>query len=77
SAELPPGSSVLLVAVARDGGEPPGGASVSGTVAASATTLPDGAALLDVTVPLDQAERVARLAAGDQLVVVRQAEVQR
>lgn len=77
STELPPGTAVLLVGVARDGGEPPEGASVVGRVAAAAIELPDGAALLDVTVPQDQAERVARLAAGDQIVVVRQSETQR
>lgn len=69
---LPPGTEVLLVAVARDGGDPPEGASVTGRVASSASNLPDGSAVVDVTVPQAEAERVARLAAGDQLVVVRQ-----
>jgi hypothetical protein len=77
SSELPPGTPVLLVAVARDGGEVPAGASVTGRVAAVAVELPDGASLLDVSVPQERAEWVARLAAGDQLVVVRQAEAQR
>jgi hypothetical protein len=69
---LPPGTQVLLVAVARDGGDPPAGASVMGRVASTASDLPDGSAVLDITVPQAEAERIARLAAGDQLVVVRQ-----
>lgn len=70
--ELPPGTSVLLVAVARDGGEPPNAPSVPASVSSLGTEQPDGSILLDVDVPHEQAERVARLAASDQLVVVRQ-----
>lgn len=72
SSALPPGTSVLLVAVALDGSDQPAGPSVLATVAALGTIQPDGATLLDVNVPLEQAERVAQLAAGDRLVVVRQ-----
>ncbi len=77
STELPPGTPVLLVAVVRDSAEASPGPSVTGRIASTATTLPDGATLIDVSVPQEQAERVARLAAGDQLVVVRQPEGQR
>lgn len=72
STALPPGTPVLLVAVARDGGEPPNAPSVLATVASLGTEQPDGSTLLDVDVPQEHAERVARLAASDQLVVVRQ-----
>lgn len=77
ASELPPGTPVLLVAVSRDTSEPPPGASVVGRIASLATELPDGATLIDVSVPREQAERVARLAAADQLVVVRQPETER
>ena len=77
ASELPPGTPVLLVAVSRDAAAPPPGASVMGRIASLGTDLPDGATLIDVSVPQEQAERVARLAAGDQLVVVRQPETQR
>jgi hypothetical protein len=70
--ELPPGTPVLLVAVTRDAGAPPGQASYPGRVASLVTGLPDGASLLDVTVAAGAAEEVARLAATDQLVIVRQ-----
>lgn len=72
--ELPPGTAVLLVAVAPGGGAPPGEASYAGRVASAATVLADGASVLDIAVPVAQAEAVARLAAGEQLVLVRQAE---
>ncbi|MCW5953173.1 MAG: hypothetical protein KIT69_13035 [Propionibacteriaceae bacterium] len=77
STALPPGTPVLLVAVARDGGEPPDAPSVLATVASLGTEQPDGSTLLDVDVPAEHAERVARLAASDQLVVVRQEGVLR
>lgn len=70
---LPPGTAVLLIPVGRDGAEPPSGASVVARVAATADPTADGAALIDVTVPVAEAERVARLAAADQLALVRQA----
>lgn len=72
SSPLPPGTSVLLVAVALDGSDPAPGPSVLASVAALGIVQPDGATLLDVNVPVEHAERVARLAAGDRLVVVRQ-----
>lgn len=68
---LPPGTPVLLVAVSRDGGEPPDAPSVLATVSSLGAEQPDGSTLLDVEVPQEHAERVARLAAADQLVVVR------
>lgn len=73
SAPMPPGTAVLLVPVGKDGGDPPDGASVAGQVATAATTLPDGASVVDVSVASTEAERVARLAANDQLVLVQQA----
>lgn len=69
---LPPGTPVLLVAVGRDGGAPPDTPSVLAKVSSPGAVQPDGATLLDVDVPQEHAERIARLAAGDQLVVVRQ-----
>jgi len=77
AAAMPPGTEVLLVPVGRDGAEPPAGASVAGQVATAATTLPDGAALVDVTVASSEGERLARLAAADELVLVRLAGGQR
>lgn len=77
SSDLPPGTPVLLVAVSRESTQPPPGASVPAKVASGATALPDGATLIDVSVPQEQAEWVARLAASDQLVVVRQPGSQR
>lgn len=74
---MPPGTAVLLVPVGRDGAPPPAGPSVLAEVATTATTLPDGAAILDVAVTSAEGERVARLAAADQLVLVRQAGAQR
>jgi hypothetical protein len=71
SAPMPPGTEVLLVPVGRDGGEPPVGASISGRIATAASVLPDGASIVDVSVAATEAERVARLAANDQLVLVR------
>lgn len=77
SAHMPPGTQVLLVPVGRDGGVPPAGPSVVGQVTSEASVLPDGASLVDVGVAAAEAERVARLAAADQLVLVRQAGGQR
>lgn len=69
---MPPGTEVLLVPVGTDGGAPPAGASVLGRIATGASALPDGASVVDVAVAAAEAERVARLAANDQLVLVRQ-----
>jgi hypothetical protein len=71
SAPMPPGTGVLLVPVGRDGGEPPAGASVAARMATAAAGLPDGAWIVDVSVAATEAERIARLAASDQLVLVR------
>lgn len=73
SAPMPPGTEVLLVPVGGDGGEPPPGASVVARIATPAGVLPDGASIVDVSVAASEAERVARLAANDQLVLVRRA----
>ncbi len=71
SSALPPGTGVQLVPVARDGAAAPTGGSVPATVASMPRTQADGSALLDVTVSADVGERVARLAAADQLAVIR------
>lgn len=71
SAPMPPGTRVLLVAVGGDGDAPPEGASVVGTIATPASLLPDGASIVDVSIAEQEAERVARLAANDQLALVR------
>jgi hypothetical protein len=77
SAPMPPGTPVLLVPVGRDGGAPPEGASVAARISTPAAVLPDGASIVDVSVAATEAERVARLAANDQLVLVRQSGAQR
>jgi len=74
SMPLPPGTAVLLVPVTRDAGQVPDGPSVRARVATAAEKLPDGAALLDVSVGQAEAERVAKLAAADQLSLLRVSE---
>jgi hypothetical protein len=71
SAAMPPGTEVLLVPVGRDGAEPPVGASVSARIATAAAVLPDGASIVDVSVPAAEGERVVRLATNEQLALVR------
>jgi hypothetical protein len=71
SAAMAPGTEVLLVPVGRDGAEPPAGASVAARIATAATVLPDGASIVDVSVPAAEGERVVRLAANEQLALVR------
>ncbi len=71
SAAMPPGTEVLLVPVGRDGAEPPAGASVTARIATAAAVLPDGASIVDVSVPAAEGERVVRLAANEQLALVR------
>lgn len=77
AASMPPGARVLLVPVGREGGDPPSGASVVGRIATPASVSPDGASIVDVTIAEGEAERVARLAAADQLVLVQLPGVQR
>lgn len=74
SAALPPGTAVLLVPVTADTGPAPDGPSITARIATLASELPDGATLLDVTVGQAEAERVARLAAANQLSLLRVAE---
>lgn len=71
---LPAGTSVLLVAIAKDSQSDPDGSSVAAEVATSPQQLADGAYVLDVAVPSSEAERVARLAAAELLVLVRERE---
>jgi hypothetical protein len=71
SAPMPPGTEVLLVPVGREGAEPPAGASVTGRISTTAAVLPDGASIVDVSVAATEAERVVRLAANEQLALVR------
>ncbi|MGJ3508415.1 SAF domain-containing protein [Enemella sp. A6] len=72
-AELTPGTEVLLVPVAGpNGAEPSHDRSIDAVVASSAIASPDGTAMvLDVSVNREQAELVARLAATDNLALVR------
>ncbi len=70
--ELPPSTPGLLIAVSAE--VAPADAARTALTASSVTLLPDGAALLDVAVPVAAAVEVARLAAADELVLVRQAE---
>lgn len=71
-AELPPSTPVLLIAVSADVG--PGQATHAARTASSATLLPDGSTLVDVAVPVGAVVEVARLAAAEELVLVRQAD---
>lgn len=71
TAALPPGTSVLLIPVGKDGGDAPGGSSIAAAVASTAQLQTDGAALLDVSVEQSSAERVAQLAAVGRLALVR------
>lgn len=68
---MEPGSSVLLVPVGRDGGEPPSGGSVPATIATAPRQHSDGTSLVDVTLALTEGPRVAQLAAAGQLAVLR------
>lgn len=72
-ADLRPGMDVLLVPVpSPNGSEPTHNASIPAVVSTGAVVTNDGAALvLDVTVPREQAELVASLAATDHLTLVR------
>ncbi len=69
--ELPPATPVLLVAVSADAS--PADATREAVTASVPSALPDGSTLVDVTVPVGAAVEVARLAAADELVLVRQA----
>lgn len=68
---LLPGTSVLLVPVAREDGSFPGGASVAATTASVPQLQPDGSSLFDVNVAHNAGERLARLASSGQLAVIR------
>lgn len=76
-ADLLPGSTVLVVALPDAGvGAAPADpdaalpASVPATVVAAPVVQPDGAAVVDVTLPAEQAETVARLAAAGRVALV-------
>lgn len=71
---LTSGTEVLLVAVPSPmaGAEKAEG-SFRGTVATATAQLPDGSLTLDVAVPSADAAKLARLAALDQISVVREA----
>lgn len=75
STGMPPGTQVLVVAVPDSGG---GAAPVPVSVPATLTVAPivqaDGSAIVDVNVPTESAEQVARLAAADRIVLVRRGE---
>jgi hypothetical protein len=44
---------------------------VAARIATAAAVLPDGASIVDVSVPAVEGERVVRLAANEQLALVR------
>jgi len=71
SSATEPGASVLLVPVGRDGGEPPSGGSVPATIATIPRSQTDGSIVVDITVAAAEGTRVAQLAAGGQLTVLR------
>lgn len=68
---LLPGTGVRLVPVAGDSGAPPSGGSVVAVVASLPQLQSDGATLLDVTVATADGERVAQLAAANQLAILQ------
>ena len=77
SSALPPGTGVQLVPVGRDGAAAPAGGSVPAMIASMPQFQADGSALLDVAVSADVGERVAQLAAADQLALIRLAQAPR
>lgn len=62
---------MLLVPVGRDGGEPPSGGSVPATIATIPRSQTDGSIVVDITIAAAEGTRVAQLAAGGQLTVLR------
>lgn len=76
STGLLPGTPVLAVALAdaaagAGAGEAELPASVLATVVDSPQVQPDGSVVLDLNLPADRAEAVARLAAADRVALVR------
>lgn len=80
STPMLPGTKVLVVALpAKAAGVSPGApavASVPAVLVGTPSVQPDGSAVLDVNVPVNQAETIARLAASEQVVLVRQGDEQ-
>lgn len=74
--DLLPGTPVLIVALPAAQGatvESDGlPASVQATLLGAGVAQPDGSVVVDVTVPAERAEQVARLAAADRVAVVQQ-----
>lgn len=75
SGDLPPGTSIRLVPVAGDSGNQPSGNGMDALVASVPQRLDDGSTLIDVTVTESLGDRVARLAAANQLALIRLAKV--
>lgn len=75
---MPPGTQVLLVAT-PDNGSTSGSlpASVPATLTNAPTVQADGSHVVDVNVPAEKAEEVARLAAAERIVVVRRGQAGR
>lgn len=77
STGMPAGTKVLVVAVSppnAQASEETLPASVPATLTAAPVTAPDGSLIVDVNLAANVAEVVARLAAADQVALVRQAE---
>lgn len=73
---MPPGTQILVVAVADKAagtkqGMPP---SVPATLTNAPTVQSDGSYVVDINLPADKAEEVARLAAAERVVVVRRGQ---
>jgi hypothetical protein len=73
SAPLPHGTVVRLIPVTADEQPATGQGAVRGTIANAPSPTPDGAHVLDVLVPAKDAERIARLAALDQIAIIMDA----
>lgn len=74
---LPPGTSIQLIPVSREGTAAPAGGSVAGVTASAPALQTDGSTLIDVTVAAAAGERVAQLAAAGQLSIIRLAPASR
>jgi hypothetical protein len=77
SSQLPPGTSVQLVPVAREGTAVPSGPSVAAVTASAPQVQTDGSTLIDVTVAAAAGERIAQLAAAGQLSIIRLSQATR
>ena len=70
--DLRPGTPLSVVALADSGAEGALPGTVAATLVAAPVAQPDGSLVFDLFVPSDQAETVARLAAGERVSLIQQ-----